>query len=78
VTDNVALIDAVDLHIGQRLGVEVGRDWMRLYLQAGTCGNTVARLVSNLQTRFDGALSLTDPDLWAAATLKSSATDQRA
>lgn len=62
-----------DLHIGRRLSVEVGRDWMRVYLNAGTCGNTIARLVSNLQTTFDGALSLTPPDLQQAVTLQSSA-----
>ncbi len=70
VVDNVALVDAVDLHIGRRLSVEVGPDWMRVYLTTGTCGNTIARLVSNLQTRFDGALSLTHSDLESAATLQ--------
>lgn len=70
VVDDVALVEAVDLHIGRRLGIEVGREWMRLYLNVGTCGNTIARLVSNLQTRFDSALSLTHPDLQAAATLR--------
>jgi hypothetical protein len=64
--DGVAEIEAVDLHVGQRLGIDVGEDWMRIYLQAGGCGNTVARLVSNLQHRFDGALSMVDPELDAA------------
>ncbi len=68
--DSTIVVDAVDLHIGRRFVAEVGGDWMRLYLQAGTCGNTVARLVSNLQTKFDGALSLTHPGLEAAATLR--------
>jgi hypothetical protein len=26
-------------------------DWMRVYLHAGSCGNTAAGLISNLQTR---------------------------
>lgn len=78
VTGDVAVIDAVDLHIGRRLGVEVGPDWMRLYLHAGTCGNTVARLVGNLQTRFDGALSLTEPNLQAAASLRPAVAQPRA
>lgn len=30
---------------------------MRVYPHVGSCGNTVARLISNLQTRFDGALA---------------------
>lgn len=73
VSDDVAIADAVDLHVGQRLRVEVGRYWMRIYLTAGTCGNTIARLVSNLQARFDGALSLTRSELQEAATLQSMA-----
>ncbi len=70
VVGDQAFVDAVDLHIGRRMRVEVGRDWMRIYLDAGTCGNTVARLVSNLQARFDGALWLTHPDLQIAASLQ--------
>lgn len=69
-TDDEALVEAVDLHVGQRLGIELGHDWMRVYLHAGSCGNTVARLISNLQTRFDGALALTQPALQHAADLK--------
>jgi hypothetical protein len=64
--DGVAEVDAVDLHVGQRLRIDVGEDWMRIYLEAGSCGNTVARLVSNLQHRFDAALSMVDPELDAA------------
>jgi hypothetical protein len=69
VRDDWASVEAVDLHVGERLGVEIGHDWMRVYLHAGSCGNTVARLVSNLQTRFDGALSLMQPGLQQVATL---------
>jgi hypothetical protein len=68
-TDGFAAVEAVDLHVGERLGMEIGHDWMRVYLYAGGCGNTVARLISNLQTRFDGALSLTQPALQQAASL---------
>jgi len=70
VTEDEALVEAVDLHAGQRITIEVGHDWMRVYLYAGSCGNTIARLISNLQTRFDGALALTHPDLQVAASLK--------
>jgi hypothetical protein len=63
VSRGVAEIEAVDLHVGQPLQIDVGRQWMRIYLQEGTCGNTVARLISNLQHRFDGALTVKDPDL---------------
>ncbi|OWV12028.1 hypothetical protein B5D80_03765 [Micromonospora wenchangensis] len=49
--------------MGQRLRFDVGDLWMRIYLEQGSCGNTIARLVSNLQHRFDGALRLADPEL---------------
>jgi hypothetical protein len=68
-----AMVDAVDLHVGQRLGMEIGRDWMRVYLMPGSCGNTVARLVSNLQASFDSALTLSQPGLQEAAALEPSA-----
>jgi hypothetical protein len=71
ITASEAIADAVDLHVGQRIGIDIGTDWMRVCLPAGSCGNTVARLVSNLQQRFDGALSLTHPSLQEAATLTS-------
>jgi hypothetical protein len=70
IAEDEALAEAVDLHVGQRIGIELGRDWMRVYLHAGSCGNTVARLISNLQTRFDGALTLTHPDLQDAIALQ--------
>lgn len=56
-------VEAVDLHVGERLRLAVGRRWMRIHLTQGGCGNTVARLVSNLQHRFDGALRMIDPHL---------------
>jgi len=70
VTGDSAIVDAVDLHVGQRLGMEIGRDWMRIYMTAGSCGNTVARLVSNLQVGFDSALTLSQPGLQEVAALQ--------
>ncbi|BCB84894.1 hypothetical protein Psuf_022070 [Phytohabitans suffuscus] len=64
---DVAEVEAVDLHVGQTLQMDIARRWMRIYLSAGSCGNTVARLISNLQHRFDGALSLRDPKIDVAA-----------
>jgi hypothetical protein len=74
ITGDSAFVDAVDLHVGQRLSMEIGRDWMRVYLTAGSCGNTVARLVSNLQAHFDSALTLTEPGLQEAAALEPAGT----
>lgn len=70
ITGDSAVVEAVDLHVGQRLGIEIGRDWLRIYLMAGSCGNTVARLVSNLQASFDSALTLSQPVLQEAAALE--------
>jgi len=64
--DGVAQVEAVDLHVGQRLRMDIADTWMRVYLAAGSCGNSVARLISNLQHRFDGALTLVDPVLMQA------------
>ncbi len=56
--DGIAKVDAVDLHVGQRIRIDVGMQWLRIYLPDGVCGNTIARLVTNLQHRFDSALSI--------------------
>jgi hypothetical protein len=66
VVNDVAFVEAVDLHIGHRTRIDVGSTWMRVYLEKGACGNTVARLISNLQGSFDSALTLLSPDLQAA------------
>jgi hypothetical protein len=47
--------EVVDLHVGQRFRLDVMRDGMRVYLFDGGCGNTLFRLLSNLQHRFDAA-----------------------
>ena len=57
--------DAVDLHVFSCLRIEAQPEFLRIRLHAGACGNTVARLVSNLQQRVDGALWIVDPDLQA-------------
>jgi hypothetical protein len=45
--------DAVDLHVGHPLRMEILGDRMRILLEPETCGNTVARLLTNLQQRLD-------------------------
>ena len=61
--DGMAEVEAVDLHVGQRLRFDITSEWLRVYLFDGGCGNTVARLASNLQHHFDGALSILDKEL---------------
>lgn len=68
VHDGIAEVEAVDLHVGQRLRIDIGARWMRIHLERGSCGNTVARLISNLQHRFDSQLELSDPELQSALT----------
>ena len=71
----VAQIEAVDLHVGQMLQIDVGSRWLRVYFQGGTCGNTVARLISNLQHRFDGELRIGDPEIDAAVRRSSARSE---
>ena len=63
---DVVSVEAVDLHVGQALPMDIGRDWLRVHLTTGSCGNTIARLIANLQHTFDGALYMQDPLLDAA------------
>jgi len=51
--------NAVDLHIGQPLRLEISDQWMRVLLDEETCGNTLARLIANLQHRFHAQTEIT-------------------
>jgi hypothetical protein len=50
--------NAVDLHVGHPLRFEITSSWLRVLLSPDTCGNTLARLVANLQHRFDARTHL--------------------
>lgn len=50
--------NAVDLHVGQTLRLEVTPEEIRVLLPDQTCGNTLARLLVNLQHHFDAHVSL--------------------
>src|SRR5271157_378586 len=52
----------VDLHTGDPINLEISPRLLRIYLQEGSCGNTVLRLYTNLQHYFDSNLEL-DRDL---------------
>lgn len=49
-------VEAVDLHIGERFRMEIGPDNLRLLLPSSVCGNTVLRLLTNLQHGFDATV----------------------
>jgi hypothetical protein len=57
-TDGQWEANAVDLHVGHPLRLEFTSKWMRVLLGSQTCGNTLARLVANLQHRFDARTHL--------------------
>lgn len=45
--------NAVDLHVGQPLRLEISPHRVRLLLDEDTCGNTLARMLTNLQHHMD-------------------------
>ncbi len=51
-------VNAVDLHVGQMLRMEITPRWIRVLLGERTCGNTLARLIANLQQHFDARVQL--------------------
>jgi len=46
-------VSAVDLHVGHPIDFEVTQDAVRVYLRPQSCGNTVVRLLTNLQHSLD-------------------------
>ena len=56
---NYFRVTALDLHVTNRITFEVARDFMRVYLPDGSCGNTIIRLYTNLQHYYDSQVSLT-------------------
>ncbi len=46
--------------------MQISDRWIRLVLDEGSCGNTVARLVANLQHGVDARVRFVDPELQAA------------
>lgn len=57
-SDNFVAINAVDLHTGSKLNIEISNNWIRLYLLKGSCGNTVARFYSLMQHYYDSNAKL--------------------
>ena len=55
-------VTAVDLHVSQPVMFEVAPEFMRVYLPQGSCGNTIARLYTNLQHYYDSLVELRTGD----------------
>ena len=53
IRDGYYKILAVDLHTGNPMDFEIADDMMRAYIFKGSCGNTILRLLTNLQIYFD-------------------------
>lgn len=53
VNDGYFRVMAIDLHTGSPLNFEIASDMMRVYLGKGNCGNTILRLLTNLQMHHD-------------------------
>lgn len=51
-------VEAVDLHVGQPLRLEFSPSEVRVMLEPETCGNTLARLLTNLQQHLDARTAL--------------------
>jgi hypothetical protein len=61
VREDFVQIEAVDLHTGGKLRLDLSPHYMRLYLGREACGNTVARLLRNLQSHVDSTIKLEIP-----------------
>ena len=55
-------VSAVDLHTYDKFNMEIGRDFIRIFLRDGSCGNVVARLMTNLQESYDSQIRLVGID----------------
>jgi hypothetical protein len=55
-------IEGVDLHTGSLMRFDLTPHFMRIYLGPKACGNTVARLLRNLQGHVDSSIQLNIPE----------------
>lgn len=53
------VVKGVDLHTGDKIDLEIGPQMLRVYLYPTTCGNVLARLLTNLQHYHDARMELT-------------------
>lgn len=60
-------IEGVDLHTGSRLRFDLTPQFMRIYLGPRACGNTVARLLRNLQAHVNSTIRIAIPEVEAVA-----------
>jgi hypothetical protein len=56
VSETYVEAEVVDLHVGQHFRMDISPTLLRLYLPESACGNTVLRLVTNLQHRYNASI----------------------
>jgi hypothetical protein len=61
VQEDLAWVDAIDLHTDTPVRLDMTPDWLRLYLGRGLCGNTLARFATNLQRSYNADFKFFDP-----------------
>ncbi len=71
-TDDFATAEVVDLHIGEAFSMDIGPDYIRVYLSERACGNTILRLLTNLQRHYDATATLRCRDGRSSSTITSS------
>lgn len=58
-TPNFVEAEVVDLHVGRQFRMDILPAALHVYLSTDTCGNTLFRLLANLQHRYDAAATST-------------------
>lgn len=58
VSENFFRVQALDLHSARTLAFELTPDFIRVYLPKGSCGNSILRLYTNLQSRYNALVTL--------------------
>lgn len=64
--EDLAWVEAVDLHTGAPIRLDLTPNWIRLYLAHGLCGNTLARFATNLQRSYNSDLQFLNESARAA------------
>lgn len=54
-------VHAVDLHVGASLRMDISNGCIRVYLPDGSCGNTVTRLLTQIQRHIDARARIAGP-----------------
>ena len=62
VSEKYYRVCALDLHSARTVGFELTTKFIRAYLPKGSCGNSILRLYTNLQARYDAQVTVVNGD----------------